>query len=965
MVRTAISATPDPAARGALCVALGLGFACLTACEGDRGPAGPPANEGEETRTEYERGEEAPLLLATILAVEGAGGPVGDFQAGDRVSVRFRLETEDGSPWELSELVSGQALLSGPTFNYQRVLPLVDDVLARAECEGDGVFRYVFADPLPTTFAPPYHDSSSFGPEHGELAGEPLLDGTYTVGLSFLWNYTVDGAPFQRVGEAAFEIAFGPSSGALVPRAVSQAANCNRCHIELQAHEGRYRTLTLCLMCHTAGAEDLNDPDVGGGTPGVSIDSRRLFHRIHAGRSLPSVLGIGVHSDGTRDYGATPRPLVFAGDDGTLHDFSDVGFPAMPTRKLGMPPDTGYDALGPAQQRLEDANLRGPNACTACHGDPDGDGPLEAPSQSEVIVRQLSRRACGSCHDDIDFEREYRVNAQVMPPQPDDTQCVFCHDATFPSPLSPIDAHLHPLTNPMLNPGTAVELLSVSEAGANNGNGAIDPGERVSVSFAIRNADGSDADPDELRGLRALVSGPSSNPQVLLDVELPPALLGGSQPFSSQLPMKRGFEFVGNATAVGGDTFQTALAPHLIGEELASIVRLRTGGTGASSVASGAVPRHSNFIDVADAAGFARDDYLVVDEGLAGFEEYARVLLVEGDRLWISSSESVDKPTGWAFDHPAGAVVRAVELTLLEEGVDYSLDSVTGELTELAELGAGNGVIVSYTTLFVMPDEYLAPANDSPDLGESRGEWTGKSLVAGTYQVGLTASRDVDFFAPALQTTFLASSEPAVLPFLVGTAAVLEPPTSVPSGALCADCHLDLTFHGGRDRGFETCILCHGASGAEDLPRFLAANAPETPGGVVDFRFLVHRIHSGRSSGAPSFESVARGSDPYPNNFDVRSYANFGFPAQPGGALHCDQCHGDDDPSKLFPTDRDHPTEQQIPVLEWTPVCAGCHGSPEAGAHMEANTAPSGAESCRICHGEGEEEDVTLVHRVR
>src|SRR5262249_16243763 len=147
-----------------------------------------------------------------------------------------------------------------------------------------GRFRFTFADPLPAAFAPPYNDSPSFNAANGELTGQPLLDGTYSLGLSFTWSFTVDGKPFRRVAEATRDFLLGAGAGALTPRAATQAENCNRCHGALQGHDGRYRNLTLCLMCHTAGAEDANDPAIAGGTPGVTIDSRVLFHRLHTGR---------------------------------------------------------------------------------------------------------------------------------------------------------------------------------------------------------------------------------------------------------------------------------------------------------------------------------------------------------------------------------------------------------------------------------------------------------------------------------------------------------------------------------------------------------------------------------------------------------------------------------------------------------------------------------------------------------
>ena len=53
------------------------------------------------------------------------------------------------------------------------------------------------------------------------------------------------------------------------------------------------------------------------------------------------------------------------------------------------------------------------------------------------------------------------------------------------------------------------------------------------------------------------------------------------------------------------------------------------------------------------------------------------------------------------------------------------------------------------------------------------------------------------------------------------------------------------------------------------------------------------------------------------------------------------------------------------PVTAWRAVCAECHDAPAQIAHMEAQTAPTGAESCAICHGPGEELSVENVHRPR
>jgi hypothetical protein len=83
----------------------------------------------------------------------------------------------------------------------------------------------------------------------------------------------------------------------------------------------------------------------------------------------------------------------------------------------------------------------------------------------------------------------------------------------------------------------------------------------------------------------------------------------------------------------------------------------------------------------------------------------------------------------------------------------------------------------------------------------------------------------------------------------------------------------------------------------------------------------------------------------------------------PGGVLQCVKCHGND--AWKLPTNRDHPTEQTAPVRSWRVVCGSCHDSVEAHAHIDAQTAPSGHESCAVCHGDLRDADVVRVHYPR
>jgi hypothetical protein len=108
----------------------------------------------------------------------------------------------------------------------------------------------------------------------------------------------------------------------------------------------------------------------------------------------------------------------------------------------------------------------------------------------------------------------------------------------------------------------------------------------------------------------------------------------------------------------------------------------------------------------------------------------------------------------------------------------------------------------------------------------------------------------------------------------------------------------------------------------------------------------------------------AEGPAPYPDNFAVRTWESLLFPATPGAAAQCAKCHGEGNAAWLAPTDRDHPTAQGTTVSEWRVVCAACHTSQAAVAHIESNTAPSGSEACAICHDRDELYAVEAMHRL-
>jgi len=927
-----------------------FGAAGCTGDDGSDGQPGPPGPVG--TNDELTQGDALPGLIATIQSVTGGTASGGRFRAGDKPKVNYRLQKDDGTDWDIAELSGGSAMVSGPTFNYQRVIDEQNDLIAASVQQTDGSYTYTFPTAIPATYLAPFFDTPSFGPEDGELTGEALLEGTYTVGFTIGWNYTVDGAFKHDTANATFDFVLG-NSGVVEPRQVVKLENCNRCHDQLRVHGGTRQEVTLCVMCHTAGAEDNN---ILGNTPGVTIDFRVLIHKLHTGEHLPSVLGVTTNPDGSRNYAAPPQPYQVA-----AQDFSEVAFPAWPQGLVAMPRDQGYSALSSTDKATEETIRKGPSNCVVCHGDPDDTGPLTAPTQGDLYKTQPTRQACGSCHDDLLWGQNYTANGQTMGPQANNSNCKLCH-GTQGTPLAVFDAHLHPLLDPTLDTGLNFLVTNLVEAGTNDDDGTLDPGEKIQFRLRIQDDAGVDVDPTTLSAPSLVISGPTDNYNLLLNTTVVTAALTGPQPFTVTVPMEVDLERLGLATAAT-DTFTTAFTPHLnlSGAQTSVLVRTATGGGNAFLAADSAAPQ--NFVDVDDPTGFARDDYVVVDDGQPG-EEYARIQLVDGDRLWFSSPYSPSYKAGLDGAHSAGATVREVTLTTKTVGADYTLNAAAGSITEVVSFGDGNTVLSSYTTDFVLPATYPLALNASPGLGEESGEWTGKPLVDGTYTLGIWSSRSfsVTVGTPPESTSYKSTSDSQNVDFLVGDATQVEPYDLIASGTSCFNCHQELAFHGFGRRAFESCVLCHGTAGSEDRPNYVAANAPATTGVTVSFRTMLHKIHQGEDlANAATYDVVGFGSGAYPDNFAVSNFAQVVFPTEPGGTDHCVKCHGNN--AWKEPRERAHPTDQVVPIRRWAAVCGSCHDTTDAQAHINVQTDSAGNESCGVCHSRGRDEDVERVHK--
>ncbi len=218
----------------------------------------------------------------------------------------------------------------------------------------------------------------------------------------------------ERTEIANVVYAFVPSGGTPNVWEVSDTETCNRCHDPLAAHGGPRQEYTLCLVCHTP---DGVDPETG-----ESIDMKVMIHKIHMGEGLPSV------EAGDNYY--------IVGHGQSVHDYSEVVFP---TNVLN---------------------------CEVCHSGPDGDSYKENPS----------RAACGSCHDNVDFETGENHDGL---PQTDDNGCSGCHQATMISEfdLSIPGAHVVESRSSQL-PGFHIHIVSVTNT---------EPGQKPEITYSVKN----------------------------------------------------------------------------------------------------------------------------------------------------------------------------------------------------------------------------------------------------------------------------------------------------------------------------------------------------------------------------------------------------------------------------------------------------------------------------------------------
>ncbi len=138
--------------------------------------------------------------------------------------------------------------------------------------------------------------------------------------------------------------------------------------------------------------------------------------------------------------------------------------------------------------------------------------------------------------------------------------------------------------------------------------------------------------------------------------------------------------------------------------------------------------------------------------------------------------------------------------------------------------------------------------------------------------------------------------------------------------ATCNRCHDRLALHGGQRRETAYCVLCHTSQLAD----------PET-GENLDFKFMVHKIHSGKN-----LTSVEDGKPYYVvgHRQGVHDYSTVGFPQL---LTNCQACH----------------TGSQASAWKESPsavACMGCHDDVDLATGKNHAAGPAAEGSCVGCH---------------
>ena len=218
----------------------------------------------------------------------------------------------------------------------------------------------------------------------------------------------------------------------------------------------------------------------------------------------------------------------------------------------------------------------------------------------------------------------------------------------------------------------------------------------------------------------------------------------------------------------------------------------------------------------------------------------------------------------------------------------------------------------------------------------------------GSWAIGIEGRRSVTLLPGTQKQTTVDDAGNNVVTYFSVDGSQVQPRRKVVELADCNQCHNKLTIHGSRRNQPEHCVICHNPNVTDAATR----PADKKPDESIDFRAMIHRIHSGAELDR-EFTIYGR---TVAHNYNEVHY--------PGFRERCSACHVAG--AYQLPLNQDllkvtDPRGFLNPVGPETIACLSCHDNLQAASHALANTSALG-ESCAACHGPNREFAVDKVH---
>jgi OmcA/MtrC family decaheme c-type cytochrome len=283
--------------------------------------------------------------------------------------------------------------------------------------------------------------------------------------------------------------------------------------------------------------------------------------------------------------------------------------------------------------------------------------------------------------------------------------------------------------------------------------------------------------------------------------------------------------------------------------------------------------------------------------------------------------------------------------------VTFTVKDKSGNAIKLSDMARLALVMAGPTTDYasaISENAIKAPAN-------SDGSYTYTFTAAipasatGTFAIGIEGYRSVTLLPGTKQQVVVRDAGAnQVLSFSVdgSTVAARRKVVAIEN---CNQCHFSLSVHGDNRNQTVMCVLCHNPNGTDAAQRPAAENPPQT----IDFRTMIHKIHTGEDLNS---EFTIYGFGGSKNDFtDVRF---------PGDRRNCEKCHvagSEQLPLKDNLLSVVTPRGYTNPTPPTAAACLACHTDKSAASHALGNTTSLG-EACPVCHGPDADFSIDKVH---